>query len=67
MIPIKSYWDGIILIEIILNSTNYVVCTQEMSGFLKDQKLWCYATIDISQPLKSDNMDTSKCIEMLEE
>lgn len=44
-----------------------IIQVQEIFGFLKGKKLWCYSIGDVTNPIKSKTEETSNCIAMLEE
>lgn len=54
-------------IKTILDGTNYVPWSQEMSSFLKGHRLWCYVTGDISKPVQQIGETDAKLAERLED
>lgn len=55
--PMKTIMDG----------SNYVIWSQEMSSFLKGRRLWRYATGEIARPTKQKDQDEAKFYDQLEE
>jgi len=54
-------------IKTILDGTNYVPWSQEMSSFLKGRRLWRYTTGDISKPVAQTGEASATLAERLEE
>lgn len=54
-------------IKTILDGTNYVPWSQEMSSFLKGRRLWCYVTSDVSKPVQQTGETDAKLAERLED
>lgn len=51
--------DAPIPIQTVLNGSNYILCVQEMSNFLRGRKLWHYFNSEIREPTRNTD-ETSK-------
>ena len=54
-------------IKTVLDGTNYVPWTQEMSSFLKGRRLWRYVIGNISKPVQQTGETDAKLVERLED
>ena len=59
--------DVVLPIKTILDGSNYVICSQEMSSFLKGRRLWQYVSGDIAKPTEQQNETDVAFFERLED